>query len=292
MSLNTSINNLRYWLCFGKNFLREANIQDYSIDAEVLLMEALGFNRVQLFTNDNYLLSDYEVKVYLDFLNKRKLFMPVQYITGKCEFMSLDFIVNTATLIPRGDTEILAESVISFINQNNFKTVLDIGTGSGALAISIAHYCPNVRVIASDISEEALRVAEKNAEFNNVIDRVDFIKSDIFENISAEFDVIVSNPPYIKSEIINTLIPQVRDYEPVLALDGGMDGLFFYKKIISQCGEYINYNGMLFFEIGFDQSEEVSGLLYGSGFSCVEIKKDLSGLDRVVYCVNNKGNAD
>lgn len=280
-----SPSNVKEWLSYGKNILKKSKIESYSIDAEVLLMTVLNFTRTELFTKDSYDLTKNESGKYMKFLEKRKNFMPVQYIVEKCEFMGLDFNVNPSTLIPRGDTEILVEYAINSIKKNKFKTVLDIGTGSGAIAVSIAYYCPNVKVTAADISEKALKTAKKNAEKNSVRQRIDFIKSDIFENVISKYDVIISNPPYIKSDVIKTLMPQVKEYEPISALDGGNDGLYFYKKIISNCENYLNKNGELLFEIGYDQSFEVSRLLSEKNFTEIKTTKDYAGLDRVISSV-------
>lgn len=285
INLPTEPKDVREWLFFGKAFLKERKIESYSLDSEILLMFVLNFSKVQLFTKDNYVLSEEEKERYLKLLEKRGAHMPVKYIIGKCEFMGLEFIVDSSTLIPRGDTEILVERVIDFIKENNFRSVLDIGTGSGAVAISAAFYCPNVKITTVDISKEALKTAEKNAEINNVLDRINFVESDVFKNIVSKFDIIVSNPPYIKTDVIKSLMPDVRDYEPVSALDGGSDGLYFYRKIISECKDFLNKNGVLIFEIGYDQTFEVLELLRKSGFDSIEIKQDLAGLDRVISCV-------
>ena len=258
-----SPSNVKEWLSYGKNILKKSKIESYSIDAEVLLMTVLNFTRTELFTKDSYGLTKNETGKYMKFLEKRKNFMPVQYIVEKCEFMGLDFNVNPSTLIPRGDTEILVEYAINSIKKNKFKTVLDIGTGSGAIAVSIAYYCPNVKVTAADISEKALKTAKKNAEKNSVRQRIDFIKSDIFENVISKYDVIISNPPYIKSDVIKTLMPQVKEYEPISALDGGNDGLYFYKKIISNCENYLSEKN----------------------FTEIKTTKDYAGLDRVISSV-------
>ncbi len=276
---------VKEWLFYGKTILKDIGIESYFIDAEILLMTALNFTKTELFTKDNYILTKDETDKYKNFLNKRKNFMPVQYIIEKCEFMGLEFRVNPSTLIPRNDTEILVEYAINYIKENNCKTVLDIGTGSGAIAVSVAYYCPDIKAVAVDISEKALNTAKENAKINNVSERIDFIKSDIFENITEKYDIIISNPPYIQSDIIKTLIPQVKDYEPLSALDGGKDGLYFYKKIISECKNYINKNGALLFEIGYNQSFEVSELLSEKGFGEIKTTKDYAGLDRVVSSV-------
>lgn len=280
-------NTVKKCLSFGKTFLKNAEIESYSIDAEILLMEVLNFSKVQLFTKDDYVLSKDENKKYIELLNKRKNFMPVQYITNKCEFMGLDFKVNNHTLIPRSDTEILVECAIKFIEENNFKTAIDIGTGSGAISVSIAKYCKNINVTAVDISEEALKIAQENASQNAVSNKIYFIQSNVFDKITSKFDIIISNPPYIKTDIIKTLMPQVKDFEPVSALDGGIDGLFFYKKIISECKNYLNANGVIIFEIGYDQANAVSELLKNENFSKIKVTKDLAGLNRVVSAFYN-----
>jgi len=276
---------VKEWLFYGKNLLKETGIESCFIDAEVLLMTVLNFTKAELFTKDNYILTKNETNKYKAFLEKRKNFMPIQYIIEKCEFMGLDFNVNSSTLIPRSDTEILVEYAINSIKKNNLKTVLDIGTGSGSIAVSVAYYCRDTKITAVDISEKALKTAKINAEKNNVSERIDFIKSNIFENIHSKYDVIISNPPYLKSDIIKTLMPQVKDYEPISALDGGNDGLYFYGKIISECKNYINKNGILLFEIGCEQSFEVSKLLSEANFTEIKTTKDYAGLDRVVSSV-------
>ncbi len=287
-NINNKSETVHDILTFGKSYLKSANIDSYSIDSEVLLMKALNFSKIQLFTKDNYVLSPKEKKLYFDLLEKRNQLMPVQYIVGTCEFMGLDFDVNSSTLIPRGDTEILVEYAIDMINQNNYKAILDIGTGSGAIAISIAKYCKNTKITAVDISTGALEMAKSNAEKNAVLDRIQFTESNLFENINSKFDVIVSNPPYIRTDVIPTLMPQVKDYEPVTALDGGIDGLDFYKDIISNAKNYLNKKGMLIFEIGYNQSNDVSELLKQQNFSNIKTLKDLAGLDRVVTAIYNE----
>ena len=193
--------------------------------------------------------------------------------------MGLDFKVTENTLIPRGDTENIVEEVIATIENSGYNTVLDMCTGTGAIAISVAHYT-KAKVTASDISKKALEVARENAQ--NLNADVNFIESDLFENINEKFDVIVSNPPYIESEVIPTLMEQVKDYEPMLALDGGKDGLDFYRNIINQAKNYINPNGCIVFEIGYNQGGQVKSLLENAGFVNINVKQDLAGLDRLV----------
>lgn len=261
-----------------KDRLRSAGIDTWSIDADLLMMRAAGLTRIQLVTHDTDEVSSETAEALEGLLKKRLALMPMQYILGHCEFMGLDFEVNENVLIPRPDTEVLTERVLAF----KPASALDIGTGSGAIAVSLAKYGVK-KVTACDISPFAIETAKRNAARSKVT--VEFIQSDLFENISGSFDAIVSNPPYIKKEVIPTLSPQVKDYEPLTALDGGEDGLDFYKKITAQAHKYLNKGGMLAFEIGYDQGDAVSKLVQNAGFENTEIIKDLAGLDRAVTAI-------
>ncbi len=262
-----------------KQEFKAKNIDTYSLDAQLIVMKALDISRVKLLTYPDMDITDDKYKEIRAMADERIMYKPMQYIIGKCEFMGLDFNVNEYTLIPRGDTEILVEQAIATINNSGFNSVLDIGTGSGAIAISIAHYT-NAAVTAIDISDGALNVAKKNAENNNV--SVSFLKSDLFENVKDKYDLIVSNPPYIETDVISTLEHQVKDYEPILALDGGKDGLDFYRKIVQDCHNFLRPNGYLMFEIGYNQGEALMDIMKNADFSEISVKKDLSGLDRLV----------
>ena len=263
-----------------KKILKEHNFDTYSLDVEVLLMNAINFSKTQLYLKLDYILKAEEFKRFEEFFNRRLKNEPIAYILGKCEFMAMDFLLNNHTLIPRPDTEILVEKAIEIINQNNFKNVIDIGTGSGAIAISLAKYC-NINIDAIDISFKALEIAKENAKLNNV-KNINFIQSNIFENINNRYDMIVSNPPYIKTKVIENLESNVRDYEPILALDGGENGLIFYEEITNNACKYLNKNGYLIFEIGYDQAEEVEKIMEKNNFYNIKVLKDLSGLDRVI----------
>ena len=243
--------------------------------------DVLCFNKSQLYLNTDYILSDDELTKFIDYFNRRLKNEPIAYIVGKCEFMGLDFLLDENTLIPRGDTEILVEKAIEIINDNNFKDVLDIGTGSGDIAISLAKYC-NINVDAVDINVNALDMAKKNASLN-ATKNINFIQSDIFSNINKKYDIIVSNPPYIKTNEILKLETNVKDFEPLLALDGGESGLIFYENIINNSKNYLNENGYLLFEIGYEQAEDVEKILKNNSFNNIKVLKDLSGLDRVIY---------
>jgi release factor glutamine methyltransferase len=287
MSQNNTIEQL---LLYGKSILKEKNIESWAIDAQVLLMYVTKFTKVKLFSHNKQLLNDDECNYYRQLINKRSEGYPVQYITGIQEFMSLDFIVNSYTLIPRADTEILVETLLEVSKKQDIKRIMDIGTGTGCIPISLAYYNTAMKAIAIDISDGALEVARKNADKHRVSDKIEFIKSDLFENLSDEWigklDAIVSNPPYIRQEIIPSLMREVREYEPITALVGGIDGLDFYRKITKQGYQYIRQGGFLLYEIGYDQATQVTGIMQQQGFVNIQIIKDLAGLDRVV--IGNK----
>ncbi len=272
-------------LAEGKRILKESGVEQYALDAEVLLMQAAGLSKVELFTKDNALLSGKEYEDYMNFLQKRKKRVPVQYITGQCEFMALPFFVGEGVLIPRPDTEILVETVLEFQKEYGFGKILDMCTGSGCISVSLAKYA-ETKIVACDVSPRALAAAKKNAVLNGVEERLSFLESDLFKSFPGSclnsFDAIVSNPPYIRTEVIGTLMREVKEYEPGLALDGGEDGLRFYRRIVVECKSFLKAGGFLFFEIGFDQGAAVKLLLEEAGFEETEIRKDLAGLDRVV----------
>lgn len=250
-------------------------------EASLLLAYCLKTDRTKLILHMEKELNNEDEKKYFELIDMRKAFMPYQYIVGKQHFMGMEFVVNPDVLIPRPDTEILVEEVIKRLKRGSY--VLDIGTGSGAIAVSIAKYFKECLVYAADISSDALKTAKVNALINGVDDRVIFFKSDIFSSIpeGLKFDFIVSNPPYIKSKEIQTLQEEVKK-EPIIALDGGSDGLLFYRKIIKEAYVYLNISGMIGLEAGYGQADEISEILLSSGFADIEIKRDLQGIKRVV----------
>jgi release factor glutamine methyltransferase len=223
---------------------------------------------------------------YQQLLSRRIEHEPLQYITGEQEFMGLTFDVDNNVLIPRQDTEILVELVMS---QCKTKKVLDVCTGSGCIAISLAKLGEPKSISALDISSGALKVAKKNAVRNEV--EIEFIESNMFEKVTEVFDIIVSNPPYIKQKEIDTLMPEVKQYEPALALDGNVDGLEFYRILTSEAKKYLTPEGKVFFEIGFDQAEDVARLLSENGYYNIKVTKDYAKLDRVVSAsIDSNGN--
>ncbi len=268
----------RELLKLGENILKQANIQDAYIKAKVLLQHILKQN---IIISSEKLVDTKKIEEYKKCIQKAKNGVPIQYITNKQEFMALDFYVDENVLIPQPDTENLVEEAIRIVNQIPNAKILDLCTGSGAIAVSIAHYCKNAIITATDISPKALDVANKNALTNNV--DIEFIESNLFDKITEKlFDVIISNPPYIETEVINTLSEEVKN-EPHIALDGGKDGLDFYRKILSNAYKYLNAKGYLLLEIGYKQGNAITNLERKSlNLITKQPIKDLGGNDRVV----------
>lgn len=268
----------------GKHRLQLAGKENFAFEAELLLMEVCQMSRVQLFTHGEKIVSPEEEARYNDYLNQRESNRPLQYILGQCEFMGLPFTVGEGVLIPRGDTELLVESVLSISKENNIQRVIDLGTGSGCIPICLAHY-GKMNCAGVDISPRALGFARKNAEVNQT--EVVWLESDLFAQVPIQwkrsFDAIVSNPPYIAKAEIERLMPEVRDFEPENALDGGEDGLAFYQRIIKDSHHWLKNGGWLFFEIGHDQGKALLSMMDENGFSQCTLRKDLAGLDRVVF---------
>ena len=254
------------------------------LDVETLLQKALGVDRLYILLNLDKDLSEDEEKTFNKFIEERLNNRPIAYIVGNREFMGLDFYVQAGVLIPRPDTEVLVEEVIELAKDKGQIEILDIGTGSGAITVSLAKYLENAKLTSVDISEIALEIGKKNAISNNVEDRINFVKSDLFSSLNKnqKFDIIVSNPPYIKREVIDTLDKQVKDFEPYNALEGGIDGLDFYRAITTQAKDYLKEGGVLAYEVGHDQSEDVSKLMEMDGYTNIYTRKDLQQIDRVV----------
>ena len=263
--------------------LKNGNIEEPKLKARLLMQYVLNKSRQYVIVNDREELDNIKEKQYLEEIKILKKGVPIEHITHQKEFMKLSFFVDKNVLIPRQDTEILVEEVINIAKKNNAKKILDLCTGSGAIAVSLAKYLPQAEITAIDISNEALKIAKKNAISNNVENQITFISSDMFTNLNEEkFDIIVSNPPYIKTNVIKNLDIQVQN-EPYIALDGGKDGLDFYKKIINESYQYLKYNGYLCIEIGFDQKIDVIELIENTeSFTGTYSKKDLFDNDRII----------
>lgn len=262
----------------GEKILQEAGIVDAKNDAWLLLAMVCKVDHTYYYMHMEEELMPEQQDEYRVVIRKRAEHVPLQYITGEQEFMGLPFKVNSNVLIPRQDTETLVEEALKVIRPG--MKVLDMCTGSGCILISILKNVLNVEGVGCDISKQALIVAKENAKLNNVV--ATFERSDLFDHVTETFDVIVSNPPYIRTEEIATLMPEVCQFEPVGALDGKEDGLFFYRKMIAESSKYLNPNGVILFEIGYDQGQDVSLILKEAGYKDVQIVKDLAQNDRVV----------
>ena len=279
--------NIRDALKRGCEVLEGAGSESPRLDAQVLLLAVLREERTVLVSHPERELATQEEQLYNQYISERALGKPVSYITGMKEFMGLEFAVNKAVLIPRPETELLVEEAVRVLNGKAMR-VLDLCTGSGAIAVSIRHFVPQAEVTATDLSEEALKVARENAE-RLTAGGIRFLQGDLFEafsNLQAPgselFNLIVSNPPYIPAKVIDGLMPDVKDFEPRLALDGGTDGLDIYRRLIPQAAEHLAPGGVLLLEIGFDQGETVPDLCRQAGLGNIAVLKDLAGLDRVV----------
>jgi release factor glutamine methyltransferase len=265
--------------------LKKVGIESYLLDSQLLLGKVLNVDKVFIMTNRGFNLNHQEENEFSRLIQLRKSKMPIKYILGECEFMGMNLIIKPGVLIPRPDTEILVEEVIKHINEKAYTKVCDVCSGSGAIGISIAEFVKGAVITLYDISEEALAVSELNIERFDLSTRVSVEHSDLLQRAieqNKKFQVVVSNPPYIREEVIPTLMEDVKNYEPYIALSGGKDGLDFYRRITKESLQVLEKGGLLAFEIGYDQREEVKAILLKSGFNSIECISDLSGNDRVI----------
>lgn len=260
-------------------------------DAVFLLEKAAGLSRSAFFLREEEAVSDAVLRLYEDYLSQREAGRPTQYILGEWEFMGLPFVVGEGVLIPRADTEVLVETVLEKQQTEGFRTILDIGTGSGCIPISLGKYGTFQKIIAVDISPKALDFAVENAKRNQI--SIDFYESNLFSNVPLEWkgqlDAIVSNPPYISERDMAELMTEVKEHEPYNALYGGVDGLDFYRAIIKQAKDWLKDGGWLFFEIGYDQGEALRKLFAENGYDRIAVRRDLAGLDRVAIGRKERG---
>ncbi len=263
--------------------LKNENIESPKMQSRLLMQFILNKPRQYIIVNDMEELNKADEEKYFNAIKKLRKGIPLEHITHQKEFMKLNFFINENVLIPRQDTEILVEEVIKISKQTNAKKILDLCTGSGAIAVSVAKYLPNCEVTAVDISNDALKVAKRNAINNQVENQITFVSSDMFTNLNEEkFDIIVSNPPYIRTKVIETLETKVQN-EPYIALDGGEDGLYFYREIVKNSYQYLKFKGYLCMEIGFDQKIDVIELIENEDkFENTYSKKDLYDNDRII----------
>lgn len=271
----------------GITILKNSNIEDANMKARIVLAELLNKSKEYLMVHDEDEVPEGINRIFLEKIERLKNHEPLQYVTNKQEFMGFELYIDNNVLIPQPDTENVVEEVIYVADkireedENKELRILDLCTGSGAIAIAISKLLKKTLVYASDVSKEALKIAEENSSRNQA--NILFFESDLFKKISKlyKFDIIVSNPPYIEKNVIKTLSEEVKR-EPILALDGGEDGLKFYRKIINEAKEYLNENGYLIFEIGYNQREAVEKLFKECGYKNIYSRKDLSGNDRIV----------
>lgn len=262
----------------GVSKLKEAGIEEAALDARLLLEEICHTDRNDLLVHGDHMVTEDQCAQYRKDVELRRKHIPLQHILGYQEFMGMRFKVTPDVLIPRQDTETLVEEVMR--NLHDGMRILDVCTGSGCILLSLLRYSNDCLGTGCDLSEAALQVARENARALSL--EAEFIQSDLFERVQGKYEIIVSNPPYIPSKEIPALMEEVRDHDPLIALDGREDGLHFYREIIKAAGQYLYLGGMLFFEIGCTQAEDVSGYLKEAGYKEVTVCKDLAGLDRVV----------
>lgn len=277
--------NLKEALQVGTECLGQAGIADAPVDARLLLEWVTGISVAEYALDPFRAMTKDQEAVYRDAIEKRRQRIPLQHITGEQEFMGLTFYVNSSVLIPRQDTELLAEEALRRIRPG--MQVLDLCTGSGCIIISLERLAEKRKIsnetnsfTGSDVSFEAIQTASENGRFHGA--KVSFVVSDLFEKLEGKYDMIVTNPPYIRTDVIAELEEEVRYYDPILALDGKEDGLYFYRRIICQAKEHLNDGGWLLFEIGYDQREAVISLMEASDYKEISALKDLTGLDRVI----------
>nr|WP_294490575.1 peptide chain release factor N(5)-glutamine methyltransferase [uncultured Mediterraneibacter sp.] len=272
----------------GIERLKNAGIPEPQIDAWYLLEYVTGIGRAAYYADPDRQMSREQSVEYENCLSERSRRVPLQHITGVQEFMGLSFCVNKDVLIPRQDTEILVEEALEILKMEGLPSeggrvrILDLCTGSGCILLSVLHWSDRkIEGVGSDVSERALMTAKENARRLNI--KSSFVQSDLFENLTGKYVLILSNPPYIESGRIESLQDEVRIHDPLKALDGGEDGLSFYRRIIKESKAHLEEGGYLVFEIGCDQAEAVTDMMRQAGFEGVAVKRDLAGLDRVVY---------
>ena len=277
---------MTYRECYeqGCRTLQAAGIEEAALDARLLLETVCGTDRNDLLVHGEQPVAPEAEEKYLNWIRQRAEHIPLQQLTGEQGFMGLTFNVNEHVLIPRQDTEILVEEVLKELHDG--MRILDMCTGSGCILLSLLHYSNDCEGLGVDLSAEALEVAGRNVLKVLTPEKAEhahFLQSDLFEKVEGKFEIIVSNPPYIASAEVEKLMPEVRDHEPRMALDGTEDGLYFYRRIIEEAGKYLVSSGMLFFEIGYDQGQAVSELMRTEGYCEVQVVQDYAGLDRVVF---------
>lgn len=292
--MNWTISSLLDWTTL---YFTKHGIESPHLEAEILLSHSLSLKRIDLYVQHERVLNEEELKAFKSLLLRRVRKEPTAYIIGYRPFMSLDLAVTKDVLIPRPETEQAVQAVLDNAKSVNKEKIeiLDLGAGSGAIAVSIAYYLKNCRVTATDISDKAIQVAKSNAQKHGVSDRINFLAGDLFGPVKtgSPFDIIVSNPPYIPSAEIPKLQPEIKNYEPVSALDGGPDGMDFYRKILKDIDPFLADNGYLILEVAFDQATRISDLIKEKGiFEGPKIVKDHGDIDRVIIARRSNEKAE
>jgi release factor glutamine methyltransferase len=271
---------VREVLNWTRGYFEDAGIVQPRLEAEILLAHALDVERLHLYLSPDKPLTVDERAKFKTFIQQRRAGTPLQHLIGEVTFFGLRFKVRRDALIPRAETEQLLDRTLRLVARDQPARCLDLGTGSGVIAVCLARYLPRASVTAVDISAGALELARENATLNGVVDRVAFLESDWFANVSGSFDLIVSNPPYVETSAIDGLAVEVRDHEPRVALDGGTDGIEQIRELVAGAGAHLERGGRLLLEIGHGQGERVQRLLIEAGLDDVLIERDLSGLER------------
>ena len=270
----------------SSQYLSQKGIESPRTNAELLLADILHCKRLDLYLSFERPLSEDEVKKFRDYIKRRGHFEPLQYIVGKVEFCGLEFKVNPSVLIPRPETELMVESILNQFSKEQKLIILDVGSGSGNIAIALAANLPQSKIISTDISEEALQVGKENSEKHLVFDRIKFVKHDILKNDLNNFpmfDIVVSNPPYVSKESYLTLQNEIKNFEPAVAVTDNKDGFTFYREISSKVSVKLKENGKLFFEVAQGQSEEVIEIMTNNKFRNIGVIKDYQNIDRVIF---------
>ena len=265
---------------YGKQRLLECEIEDANLDAWLLLEYVSGISRSWYFVHEDEEISEDDIEEYQILIEQRGKHIPLQQLTKEAYFYGMKFFVNENVLIPRQDTEVLIEQVLSLSKGKENLKLLDMCTGSGCILLALLANLKQASGTGVDLSEKALEVAQRNGKELGI--EVSWVQSDLFDKVSGSYDIIVSNPPYIETSVIEGLMDEVKLYEPRMALDGTEDGLFFYREITMQAGKYLKNNGILAFEIGYNQGKAVSEFMKENGYKEVQVLQDLAGLDRVV----------
>ena len=278
------MSSVRELLSEGTRLLKEKGLNNPARDSELLLSFALNLNKLDLYTNPDRIAAPEKAALYTAYLQRRAAFEPISYITGQKEFMDSVFLVNRNVLIPRPETEHLVEQAAALSKTISSPKILDLGTGSGCIAVCLKKLLPEAEITSVDISEAALMTARKNAKANGV-PRIRFLRSDLFDALGSDeaFDIIISNPPYVTNEEYDSLLPETKLYEPENALRGGSDGLDFYRKILFEAPSRLLAGGHILFEVGHRQAGQVSDMIESTGkFGFIKVFRDLAYIERVV----------